>query len=40
VAGAQAVGMEAIRFAAADDRREPPEADLVIFDHRELLSLV
>jgi putative hydrolase of the HAD superfamily len=40
VAGAQAVGMEAIRFAAADDRHEPPEADLVIFDHRELLPLV
>ncbi len=39
IAGAQAVGMRAIRFAAAHDTDEPPAADYVIYDHRDLLSL-
>lgn len=39
VAGAQAVGMLAVRFAAAEDHLEPPYADAVIHDHRELLKL-
>jgi len=39
IAGAKAVGMRAIRFAAAHDTAEPPEADSVIYDHRDLLPL-
>jgi len=39
IAGAQAVGMRAIRFAAAHDTAEPPPADYVIYDHRDLLPL-
>lgn len=39
IAGAQAVGMRAIRFAAARDTAEPPTADYVIYDHRDLLPL-
>jgi putative hydrolase of the HAD superfamily len=39
IAGAQAVGMCAIRFAAAHDTAEPPAADSVIYDHRDLLPL-
>lgn len=39
IAGAQAVGMRAIRFAAAHDTAEPPVADSVIYDHRDLLPL-
>lgn len=40
VAGAQAVGMVAVRFAASNDFDEPPPADAVIRDHRELLPAV
>jgi putative hydrolase of the HAD superfamily len=40
VAGAQSVGMLAIRFAGAEDRAEPPPADMVIRDHRDLLELI
>lgn len=36
IAGAQALGMIAIRCAGAADHREPPEADFVINDHREI----
>lgn len=39
IAGAQAVGMRTIRFAAAHDTAEPPAADYVIYDHRDLLPL-
>jgi putative hydrolase of the HAD superfamily len=39
IAGAQAVGMRAIRFAAAQDTPEPPAADSIIYDHRDLLTL-
>ena len=39
IAGAQAVGMLAIRFAAAVDHPEPPGGRLVIYDHRDLLGL-
>jgi len=37
IAGARGVGMLAIRFAAAHDTAEPPAADSVIYDHRDLL---
>ena len=40
VAGAQAVGMKAIRYAGVDDRPGDPLADAVIYDHRELLDLL
>ncbi len=40
IAGAKALGLLAIRCAAAEDHREPPEADFVIRDHRELPELL
>lgn len=40
IAGAKAMGMTAIRYAAASDQEEPPEADYVIRDHRELPGLL
>jgi FMN phosphatase YigB (HAD superfamily) len=40
IAGAQAIGMLAVRFTGAVDRSEPPAADYVISDHRELPSLI
>jgi HAD superfamily hydrolase (TIGR01509 family) len=40
IAGAKAMGMTAIRYAAASDQEEPPEADYVIRDHRELPELL
>ena len=40
VAGAKALGLLAIRCAAAEDHQEPPEADFVIRDHRELPELL
>jgi HAD superfamily hydrolase (TIGR01549 family) len=36
IAGAQAVGMIAIRCAGAADHQEPPQADFMIRDHREI----
>jgi FMN phosphatase YigB (HAD superfamily) len=38
IAGAQRLGMVAVRFAAARDDSGPPEADAVICDHRDLLD--
>jgi HAD superfamily hydrolase (TIGR01549 family) len=40
IAGAKALGMTAIRYAAASDQEDPPEADYVIRDHRELPEIV
>jgi len=40
IAGAKAVGMLAIRCAGAADHAEPPEADHVIYDHREILEIL
>ena len=40
IAGAKAVGMVAIRCAAAQDHLEPPEADFVIRDHREIPGIL
>jgi len=40
IAGAQQLGMLAIRCAAAVDHPEPPEADHVIRDHREIPGLL
>jgi HAD superfamily hydrolase (TIGR01549 family) len=40
IAGAKAVGMTAIRCAGAADHPEPPEADFVITDHREILGIL
>ena len=40
VAGAQALGMVSVRMAAVEDHPEPPEAHLVIRDHRELRALL
>lgn len=40
IAGARAVGMVAVRFAASNDRDEDPVADTVIVDHRDLLPAV
>jgi putative hydrolase of the HAD superfamily len=40
VAGAQAVGMVAVRYRASNDYDEPPPADAVISDHRDLLPAV
>jgi putative hydrolase of the HAD superfamily len=37
IAGARAVGMTTVRFAASNDLDEPPAADVVIKDHRDLL---
>jgi putative hydrolase of the HAD superfamily len=39
IAGARAVGMYTVRMTAAADHPEPPDADLVITDHRRLLEL-
>jgi HAD superfamily hydrolase (TIGR01549 family) len=39
IAGARAAGMRAIRFAAAHDTADPPAADSIIYDHRDLLPL-
>ncbi len=36
IAGAKSVGMVTIRCAAAMDHTDPPEADFVIRDHREI----
>jgi len=40
IAGARALGMLAVRYAAAADHEEPPEADFVIRDHRELPDIL
>jgi putative hydrolase of the HAD superfamily len=40
IAGAQAMGMVAIRCAGAMDHQEPPEADFVIRDHREIPAIL
>lgn len=40
IAGAQRLGMKAIRFAGYDDRLEPPAADHVIRDHTALLRIL
>ena len=40
IAGAQAVGMTTIRCAGAVDHPEPPEADFVIRDHREIPGIL
>jgi HAD superfamily hydrolase (TIGR01549 family) len=40
IAGALGVGMQAVRFAAANDMPEPPEPLAVIRDHRELVPLL
>ena len=40
IAGARAAGMTAIRCAGAVDHREPPEADFVIRDHREIPGIL
>ncbi|MBU2601767.1 MAG: HAD family hydrolase [Actinobacteria bacterium] len=40
IAGALGMGMRAVRFAAVNDHDDPPNADAVIRDHRELLPLV
>jgi putative hydrolase of the HAD superfamily len=40
IAGAQAMGMIAIRCAGAMDRQESPEADFVITDHREIPAIL
>lgn len=40
IAGAQALGMATIRCAATADHPEPPEADFVITDHRQLLTVL
>lgn len=40
IAGAQSVGMIAIRCAGAMDHPEVPEADFVIHDHRELPEIL
>jgi FMN phosphatase YigB (HAD superfamily) len=40
IAGAQALGMLTVRYAAVNDHCEPPAADFVIRDHRELLPLL
>lgn len=39
IAGAFGVGMHAVRFAASHDSSDPPAADAVICDHRELPAL-
>ena len=40
IAGAKAVGMVAIRCAGTADHQEPPEADFVIRDHREIAAIL
>lgn len=40
IAGAQALGIIAIRCAGAMDHQEPPEADFVIKDHREIPAIL
>ena len=40
IAGAKAVGMVTIRCAGANDVEEPPEADFVIRDHREIPAIL
>lgn len=40
IAGAQALGMVTIRCAAVNDHIEPPEADFVIKDHREIPAIL
>lgn len=40
IAGALGMGMRAVRFAAVNDHEDPPSADAVIRDHRDLLPLV
>ncbi|MBN1631787.1 MAG: HAD hydrolase-like protein, partial [Thermoleophilia bacterium] len=40
IAGAKAVGMKTIRYAAAADIDEPPQADFVIRDHQELPAIL
>ncbi len=40
IAGAKALGMIAIRYTAAADQEEPPEADYIVHDHRELPELL
>lgn len=40
IAGAQALGMLAIRFAAAADHLEPPEADYVVDHHAQIPALL
>jgi len=40
IAGAKAMGMVSIRCAGAVDQEEPPAADFVIHDHREIPGLL
>jgi putative hydrolase of the HAD superfamily len=40
IAGAKALGMVTIRCAAVNDHPEPPEADFVIRDHREIPAIL
>jgi FMN phosphatase YigB (HAD superfamily) len=40
IAGAQAVGMVAVRCAAVNDHTEEPQAEFVIRDHRELPGIL
>lgn len=40
IAGAKALGMVTIRCAGAADQEEPPEADFVIRDHREIPAIL
>jgi putative hydrolase of the HAD superfamily len=40
IAGAQALGMTTIRCAGTADHPEPPEADFVIHDHREIPEIL
>ena len=40
IAGAQALGMTTIRCAGSADHPEPPEADFVIKDHREIPAIL
>ncbi|MCX8033257.1 MAG: HAD family hydrolase [Thermoleophilia bacterium] len=40
IAGAKALGIVAIRCAAALDQTDPPPADHVIYDHREILQIL
>jgi FMN phosphatase YigB (HAD superfamily) len=40
IAGAKAMGMVTIRCTGAVDRQEPPAADYVISDHREIPAII
>jgi HAD superfamily hydrolase (TIGR01662 family) len=40
IAGAKAMGMTTIRCAGSTDHEEPPEADYVIRDHREIPAIL